>query len=89
MSGNCQGADIGCISTLDWNLWLGPAPLRRFNANRWGVHVLDIVHLAFGEPMPSAITTLGGKYWITDNCETPDTLVVTWEYPQGFLVLLR
>jgi predicted dehydrogenase len=98
---------------LDWNMWLGPAPLRRFNANRWGVHpemarkpfpyfryfwdyaggsltdwgvhVLDIVHLAFNEPMPSAITTLGGKYWITDNCETPDTLVVTWEYPQGFL----
>lgn len=23
---------------LDWDLWLGPAPLRAFNANRWGVH---------------------------------------------------
>ncbi|MCL4853116.1 MAG: Gfo/Idh/MocA family oxidoreductase, partial [Bryobacteraceae bacterium] len=22
---------------LDWDMWLGPAPKRRFNANRWGV----------------------------------------------------
>jgi len=98
---------------LDWNMWLGPAPMRRFNANRWGVrpdlpgrpfpffryfwdyaggsltdwgvHVLDVVHMAFNEPMPSAVTALGGKYWLTDNRETPDTLVVTFEYPEGFL----
>jgi predicted dehydrogenase len=24
-------------SDLDWNMWLGPAPQRPFNANRWGV----------------------------------------------------
>ncbi len=98
---------------LDWNMWLGPAPMRRFNANRWGVHpemarkpfpyfryfwdyaggsltdwgvhVLDIVHMAMDEPMPRSVTALGGKYWITDNRETPDTLLVTFEYPQGFL----
>jgi len=98
---------------LNWDMWLGPAPMRPFNANRWGVHpemerkpfpffryfwdyaggsltdwgvhVLDIVHMAFNEPMPAAITALGGKYWVTDNRETPDTLLVTYEYPQGFL----
>ncbi len=98
---------------LDWDMWLGPAPKRAFNANRWGVHpemerkpfpyfryfwdyaggsltdwgvhVLDIVQMAFNEPMPSAVTALGGKYWLTDNRDTPDTLIVTYEYPQGFL----
>jgi predicted dehydrogenase len=93
---------------LDWDLWLGPAPMRPFNPNRfgvdpkafshfrwfwdyaggmmtdWGVHLLDIMHMAFDEPMPLAITALGGKYWLTDNRETPDTLQVTYEYP-GFL----
>jgi len=106
-------ADSDPPPDLDWNMWLGPAPLRRFNANRWGVHpemkrkpfpyfryfwdyaggaltdwgvhVLDIVHMAFNEPMPASTTALGGKFWITDNCETPDTLVVTWQYPEGFL----
>ena len=93
---------------LDWDLWLGPAPMRPFNPNRfgvdpksfshfrwfwdyaggmmtdWGIHWLDIVHMAFDEPMPLAITALGGKYWMTDNRETPDTLQVTYEFP-GFI----
>ncbi len=96
--------------TLDWNTWLGPAPLRPYNANRfgvdpqdkyfstfrwfwdyaggmmtdWGVHWLDIVQLACNEEMPKSITSTGGKFYITDNRETPDTLQVTYEYP-GFI----
>ena len=93
---------------LDWDLWLGPAPARAFNPNRFGVypnaysyfryfwdyaggqltdsgiHVIDIVHMAFGEPMPSAVSALGGKYWLKDDSETPDTMQVAFEYP-GFL----
>ncbi len=93
---------------LDWDMWLGPAPKRAFNANRfgvdpkqfshfrwfwdyaggmmtdWGVHWLDIVQMAFEETMPTVITAVGGKYWLTDNRETPDTLQVTYEYP-GFI----
>ena len=89
---------------LDWDLWLGPAPNRRFNPNRFGVypnaysyfryfwdyagghltdsgiHMLDIVQMAFGESMPKAITALGGKYWLKDNSETPDTLQVALDY---------
>jgi len=94
---------------LNWDLWLGPAPYRPFNKNRfgvdpkefshfrwfwdyaggmmtdWGVHLLDIVQWAFDEAMPKSIVALGGKYYLQDNRETPDTLQVTYEYPQGFL----
>jgi predicted dehydrogenase len=93
---------------LDWNLWLGPAPERPFNPNRFGVypraysyfryfwdyaggqltdsgiHMLDIVQMAFGDPMPRGVVALGGKYWLQDDSETPDTMQATFEYP-GFL----
>ncbi|HLJ18249.1 MAG TPA: Gfo/Idh/MocA family oxidoreductase [Bryobacteraceae bacterium] len=98
---------------LDWDMWLGPAPQREFNPNRfgvdpkdkyfsrfrwfwdyaggmmtdWGVHWLDIVQMAFQEEMPRNITALGGKFWLTDDRETPDTLQVTYEYPSGFLAV--
>ncbi len=93
---------------LDWDLWLGPAPARPFNPNRFGVypdaysyfryfwdyaggqitdsgiHMLDIVQMAFGDPMPRGVAALGGKFWFEDDTETPDTMQVGYEYP-GFL----
>jgi len=93
---------------LDWDLWLGPAPARPFNPNRFGVypdaysffrffwdyaggqltdsgiHMLDIVQMAFADAMPTAVAALGGKYWLQDNSETPDTMQAAYEYP-GFL----
>ncbi|MEZ5351202.1 MAG: Gfo/Idh/MocA family oxidoreductase [Bryobacteraceae bacterium] len=50
----------------------------------WGVHLLDIVQMAFDETMPTAVTALGDKFWLTDNRDTPDTLAVTYQYP-GFI----
>jgi predicted dehydrogenase len=99
---------------LDWDMWLGPAPKRAFNSNRfgvdpgdgyfsrfryfwdyaggmmtdWGVHLLDIVHWAFNEPLPSTITASGAKYFVKDNRDTPDTLQVTYEYP-GFVAVFE
>jgi predicted dehydrogenase len=100
---------------LDWNFWLGPAPERPYNVNRfgydianvehprwfsnfrwfwdyaggmmtdWGVHLLDIVQAAFDEEQPKSISAQGGKYYLTDDRETPDTLKVTFEYASGFL----
>ena len=94
---------------LDWNMWLGPAPARPFNPNRfgvdpkefsrfrwfwdyaggmmtdWGIHLLDIVQMAFNETEPTAITGLGGKFYLKDDRETPDTLQVTYEYPNGMI----
>jgi predicted dehydrogenase len=93
---------------LDWDLWLGPAPKRAFNVNRWGimegrwstfryfwdyaggamtdwgVHLLDIVQLAYDEVMPVSVAAQGGKFYVKDNVETPDTMLVTYRYP-GFV----
>jgi predicted dehydrogenase len=46
----------------------------------WGVHLIDIVQWAMKVDGPSVITGQGGKYYIQDNAETPDTLQVTYEY---------
>ncbi len=96
-------------ANLDWDMWQGPAPAHKFNANRfgvnpkwfstfrhfwdyaggmmtdWGVHVLDIIQMGMGDKPPKSISALGGRYWITDNTESPDTLQVTYEYADGFL----
>jgi predicted dehydrogenase len=93
---------------LDWDMWLGPAPKRPFNANRfgvdpkefshfrwfwdyaggmmtdWGIHLLDIVQMAFNETMPKSINSFGEKFRLKDNRETPDTVLASYEYP-GFL----
>ena len=96
---------------LDWDLWLGPAPERPYNENRfgvildenlnfkrwaswrwfweygggymtdWGVHWLDIVQWAMDADAPTAVSGMGEKYYLGDNRTTPDTLQVTYEYP--------
>jgi predicted dehydrogenase len=100
---------------LDWDMWLGPAPKRPFNANRWGVHpemgehrpfpwfryfwdyaggmmtdwgvhLIDPIHSAMGEPMPKSISAVGGKYYVKDNRDTPDTLSVIYEYPGDYVL---
>jgi predicted dehydrogenase len=50
----------------------------------WGVHLLDIVQLAFDEKMPATVSGFGERFYTKDNLEVPDTLVVSYEYP-GFL----
>lgn len=95
---------------LDWDMWLGPAPKRPYNENRfgvdpddkwfshfrwfwdyaggmmtdWGIHLLDIVQMAFDEQMPRSVVAFGEKFRLKDNRETPDTIIAMYEYP-GFL----
>ena len=51
-----------------------------------GVHFLDYIHWGLGKDRPLSVTAIGGKYALQDNRETPDTMEVLWEYPQGTLV---
>ena len=47
----------------------------------WGVHLLDTVQWAMQVEAPRTVTASGGKYYLQDNRDTPDTLSVTFEYP--------
>lgn len=76
---------------LDWEHWLGPAPLVPYNPNRglyhfrwfWdysggqmtnlGAHSLDIVDWVLGLDKLRAVASIGGRYCLRDNSETPDT----------------
>jgi len=50
----------------------------------WGVHLIDIVHMAMNVDAPLSASASGGKYYLKDNRDTPDTLEVILEYP-GFI----
>ena len=91
--------DAPVPSGVDYDLWLGPAPKRPFNPNRFhsgwhwhweygtgdlgndGVHQVDIGRWALDLDAPKAVSCSGAKLGSKgDAQETPDTMVVTWEY---------
>lgn len=52
----------------------------------WGAHLIDIALWAMGEEkQPKSVVAQGGKYVLTDNRTTPDTLEVIWEYDDFLL----
>ncbi len=48
----------------------------------WGVHLIDPLHQCFDEVMPTSISALGDKYYVTDKTDTPDTMLATFQYPK-------
>jgi predicted dehydrogenase len=48
-----------------------------------GAHSLDIVHWIAGVKGPTSVTSAGGRFFLKDNCETPDLQDTLIEYP-GF-----
>jgi predicted dehydrogenase len=72
-----------------WGVYPGKFPSFRYfwdyaggAMTDWGVHLIDPYHQCLGEPMPTAITALGSKFYVTDNTETPDTMLATFQYPK-------
>ena len=52
----------------------------------WGAHLIDIVLWAMGEEnQPKTVTAQGGKFILTDNRTTPDTLEVLYEFDDYIL----
>jgi predicted dehydrogenase len=51
----------------------------------WGVHLIDPVHQCYGEPMPASVSAMGGKLYVDDNAETPDSMMATFQYPKFLL----
>ncbi len=46
-----------------------------------GAHALDIVDWYLGAPGPRSVASMGGRYSLRDNGETPDTQDALFEYP--------
>lgn len=83
---------------FDWDMFLGPAPLRKYNPNRalyhfrwfWdysggqmtnlGQHCLDILDWTLGGKWPRSVSSVGGRYAVKDNGETPDTQDALFDY---------
>ena len=97
-------ADCDPPASVDYDFWLGPAPKRAFNPNRfifnfrwfwdyagglmtdWGVHLLNMIFMGTPLEYPTSVVSLGGKYVLDDNSETPDSQVTTYEFPSFMLV---
>ncbi len=80
---------------LDWDMWLGPGPLRTYNPKYFqrvfwafnggmmtddGVHQMDLARRVLGVTYPKTVHHTGGKLHFTDLAETPDTTIATYEY---------
>jgi predicted dehydrogenase len=48
-----------------------------------GVHMIDLCRWGLGADYPSRVTSAGGRYRHTDDQETPDTHVVSFDFPAG------
>jgi hypothetical protein len=48
--------------------------------------MLDIARAGVGVDYPKTVTSGGGKFYFDDDQETPDTQVVTYEYPELSIV---
>ena len=52
----------------------------------WGTHLLDILLWGMNAEYPSAVSASGGKFVLQDNRDTPDTMEVTYEFPNFVIV---
>jgi predicted dehydrogenase len=88
---------------LDWEQWQGPAPRRKMDPARFfhwrfysdysggvvadqGAHVYDGIAMLMGAGYPVAVTASANKTQ-RPGVDTPETMVVSAEYPEEFLAV--
>ncbi len=49
-----------------------------------GTHMVDILRWGMGVDFPNRVSSNGGRYQYSDDWETPDTQVITMDFPEGF-----
>ncbi len=86
---------------LDWDQWQGPATRHALEVDRFrnwryykdysggivadqGAHIYDSIHLIRGVGFPIAVSATAGRMH-SKHGETPETVVVSAEYPEDFL----
>lgn len=86
---------------LDWDQWLGSTARRPMDPDifsRWrlysefaggivadqGAHVFDGIHMLMGAGAPLAVTAAAGRPHAASG-DTPESVVVTAEYPEDFI----
>lgn len=53
-----------------------------------GQHSLDVVHWFTNATAPRSVYSVGGRFFLKDNCDVPDTQDAIFEYP-GFTVVCQ
>jgi len=91
-----RGREQAPPSSLDWDMWCGPAPVQPYSPGGWhinrfdygigysgddAVHQLDVLRTLTGLDVPDTVASAGGVRQLLDGREIPDTQVVTFEYP--------
>jgi predicted dehydrogenase len=88
-------------ANFDYDMWLGPAPKRPYQAHRgiyhfrwfWdysggqmtnlGAHLIDQILWVMNVKAPTLVQSMGGRFALEDDGETPDLQDAIWQFP-GF-----
>lgn len=52
----------------------------------WGVHLINMMLMGMGQQAPKSVFSVGGKFVLDDNSETPDSQMAVYEFPDFTLV---
>ncbi len=97
-----KGPEASPPSTLDWDMWCGPAPVQPWGSGNWQqgrfdygtgrivddlVHQVDVMRFITGLGAPQTAVGGGGVFHYKDGREWPDTQLTTYEYPDLTLLI--